>query len=105
MTSLADDVDGARKMIAQVNGPVLLIGQSYGGAVITEAGNQPNVAGLVSAGLPLEGVALIAGIFRIIDSGTTTLNVLGNAIAPLVIAKWERAPLVRQASASVGQST
>lgn len=48
-------------------------------------------ATLASAGLPLEGVALIAGIFRIIDSGTTTLNVLGNAIAPLVIAKWERA--------------
>jgi proton glutamate symport protein len=41
----------------------------------------------------LEGVALIAGIFRIIDSGTTTLNVLGNAIAPLVIAKWEKAAL------------
>jgi proton glutamate symport protein len=50
-------------------------------------------ATLASAGLPLEGVALIAGIFRIIDSGTTTLNVLGNAIAPLVIAKWERAAL------------
>ena len=36
---------------------------------------------------------MIAGIFRIIDSGTTTLNVLGNAIAPLVIAKWERVTL------------
>jgi proton glutamate symport protein len=47
-------------------------------------------ATLASAGLPLDGVALIAGIFRIIDSGTTTLNVLGNAIAPLVIARWER---------------
>ncbi|AZF42582.1 Glutamate-aspartate carrier protein [Pseudomonas sp. R1-43-08] len=53
-------------------------------------------ATLASAGLPLEGVALIAGIFRIIDSGTTTLNVLGNAIAPLVIAKWEKAPLERK---------
>lgn len=50
-------------------------------------------ATFASAGLPLEGVALIAGIFRIIDSGTTTLNVLGNAIAPLVIAKWEGAAL------------
>lgn len=48
-------------------------------------------ATLASAGLPLEGVALIAGIFRIIDSGTTTLNVLGNAVAPLVIARWEQA--------------
>ncbi|MNS74913.1 Proton/sodium-glutamate symport protein [compost metagenome] len=46
-------------------------------------------ATLATAGLPLEGVALIAGIFRIIESGTTTLNVLGNAIAPLVVAKWK----------------
>ncbi|UQV43185.1 cation:dicarboxylase symporter family transporter [Janthinobacterium lividum] len=51
-------------------------------------------ATLASAGLPLEGVALIAGIFRIIDSGTTTLNVLGNAVAPLVIARWEKEALL-----------
>lgn len=51
-------------------------------------------ATLASAGLPLEGVALIAGIFRVIDSGTTTLNVLGNAIAPLVIARWEKVELL-----------
>lgn len=61
-------------------------------------------ATLASAGLPLEGVALIAGIFRIIDSGTTTLNVLGNAIAPLVIAKWEKAPLKRKSSVGVEQN-
>jgi pimeloyl-ACP methyl ester carboxylesterase len=34
-------------MVAQVSGPVLLVGHSYGGAVITEAGDQPNVVGLV----------------------------------------------------------
>lgn len=34
-------------MVAQIDGPVLLVGHSYGGAVITEAGNQPNVVGLV----------------------------------------------------------
>jgi pimeloyl-ACP methyl ester carboxylesterase len=34
-------------MIAQQNSQVLLVGHSYGGAVITEAGNEPNVAGLV----------------------------------------------------------
>ena len=34
-------------MIAQQDGPVLLVGHSYGGAVITEAGNAPNVVGLV----------------------------------------------------------
>jgi pimeloyl-ACP methyl ester carboxylesterase len=47
LTSLADDAERTRKMIAQVDGPVLLVGHSYGGAVITQAGNQPNVAGLV----------------------------------------------------------
>ncbi|MCB4321985.1 cation:dicarboxylase symporter family transporter [Alcaligenes sp. 13f] len=55
-------------------------------------------ATLASSGLPLEGVALIAGVFRIIDSGTTTLNVLGNAIAPLVIAKWENGAEAAQSS-------
>ena len=47
LTSLADDAERLRKMIAQQPGPVLLAGHSYGGAVITEAGNQPNVTGLV----------------------------------------------------------
>lgn len=44
LTSLADDAARTRKMIAQVNGPVVLVGHSYGGAVISEAGNLPNVA-------------------------------------------------------------
>lgn len=47
LTSLADDAERTRKMIAQQQGPVLLVGHSYGGAVITEAGNLPNVIGLV----------------------------------------------------------
>jgi pimeloyl-ACP methyl ester carboxylesterase len=47
LTSLADDAQRTRKMIAQQKEPVLLVGHSYGGAVITEAGNQPNVVGLV----------------------------------------------------------
>lgn len=47
LTSLADDAERTRKMVAQQAGPVLLVGHSYGGAVISEAGNQPNVTGLV----------------------------------------------------------
>lgn len=47
LTSLADDAERTRKMVAQVPGQVLLVGHSYGGAVITEAGDQPNVVGLV----------------------------------------------------------
>ena len=46
-TSLADDVAVTKRAIAAQNGPVILVGHSYGGAVITEAGNDPKVAGLV----------------------------------------------------------
>ncbi|MGV9310651.1 alpha/beta hydrolase [Streptomyces sp. NPDC003691] len=47
LSSLADDAERTRKMIAQIGGPVILVGHSYGGAVITEAGNHDNVHGLV----------------------------------------------------------
>ncbi|MFF3430038.1 alpha/beta hydrolase [Streptomyces sp. NPDC002602] len=47
LTSLADDAERTRKMIRQISGPVVLVGHSYGGAVITEAGDLPNVAALV----------------------------------------------------------
>jgi pimeloyl-ACP methyl ester carboxylesterase len=46
-TSLADDVKATRWILAQQDGPVILVGHSYGGVVITEAGNDPTVAGLV----------------------------------------------------------
>lgn len=46
-TSLADDVAATRLVLDQVNGPVVLVGHSYGGVVITEAGTDPRVAGLV----------------------------------------------------------
>jgi len=46
-TSLADDVRATRRVIATQPGPVILVGHSYGGVVITEAGNDPRVAGLV----------------------------------------------------------
>jgi len=46
-TSLADDVATTKRAIAMQSGPVILVGHSYGGAVITEAGNDPRVAGLV----------------------------------------------------------
>jgi pimeloyl-ACP methyl ester carboxylesterase len=47
LTSLADDVERTQKMVKQVDGPVLLVGHSYGGAVVTAAGDLPNVLGLV----------------------------------------------------------
>ena len=45
--SLQGDVDAARRVIDALGEPVILVGHSYGGAVITEAGNNPNVAALV----------------------------------------------------------
>jgi pimeloyl-ACP methyl ester carboxylesterase len=46
-TSLADDVAATRRVLAAQNGPAILVGHSYGGVVITEAGTDPRVAGLV----------------------------------------------------------
>jgi pimeloyl-ACP methyl ester carboxylesterase len=46
-TSLIDDVAVTRRMLAAQNGPSILVGHSYGGVVITEAGNDSKVAGLV----------------------------------------------------------
>ena len=45
--SLADDVAVTKRALAAQDGPAILVGHSYGGVVITEAGNHPNVAGLV----------------------------------------------------------
>src|SRR6516225_5783959 len=47
LTSLAADATRTQTMIRQVDGPVLLVGHSYGGAVITQAGGLENVVGLV----------------------------------------------------------
>jgi len=45
--SHADDVAVTNRVLAAQDGPAILVGHSYGGAVITEAGNHPKVAGLV----------------------------------------------------------
>lgn len=47
LTSLADDVAATRRVLADVKGPVVLVGHSWGGTVITEAGNDPKVTALV----------------------------------------------------------
>lgn len=47
LTSLADDVAATDRVLDRLDGPTILVGHSYGGQVITEAGDHPNVVGLV----------------------------------------------------------
>lgn len=57
LTSFDDDVAATKRALAQLEGPVLLVGHSYGGMVISEAGKEEKVAGLlyVAALVPEEG--------------------------------------------------
>lgn len=48
------------------------------------------LATLGTVGIPLEGLAFIAGIDRILDMGRTAVNVVGNSLAALIMAKWEK---------------
>jgi pimeloyl-ACP methyl ester carboxylesterase len=47
LTSVADDVAATQRALAQQDGPTILVGHSYGGTVISQAGDAPNVVGLV----------------------------------------------------------
>ncbi|WP_276480246.1 alpha/beta fold hydrolase [Paraflavitalea pollutisoli] len=47
LSSIEEDVAATKRAIALMEGPVLLVGHSYGGMVVTEAGNDPKVAGLL----------------------------------------------------------
>src|SRR3974390_289003 len=62
LTSLADDVAATKRVLDLQQGPTILVGHSYGGVVITEAGNASNVAGLVyiAAFIPDQGKSAIS---------------------------------------------
>ncbi|MDK4736523.1 alpha/beta hydrolase [Rhizobium sp. CNPSo 3490] len=62
LTSLDDDVAATKRVLNLQTGPVLLVGHSYGGMVITEAGHDPHVAGLVyvAAFQPDKGESLLS---------------------------------------------
>ena len=79
LTSLADDVATTRRAIAHIvgqhPGPIVLVGHSYGGVVIGEAGNDPNVVGLVyvAAFAPDQGQSALSLL-----SGSATSSPLGS---------------------------
>lgn len=71
LTSFAEDVAATQRAIALEDGPVLLVGHSYAGAVITEGGNDPKVAGLVY-------VSAVAP-----DSGESALGLITSVPTPI----------------------
>jgi pimeloyl-ACP methyl ester carboxylesterase len=77
LTSLADDVANTRKLAEWMGGPTLLVGHSYGGAVITGAGHASNVVGLVYlAGFaPGEGESLNSILARtVLPPGAASIS-------------------------------
>jgi pimeloyl-ACP methyl ester carboxylesterase len=90
LTSFGDDVAATKRAIDAMNGPVLLVGHSYGGMVISEAGKDPKVAGLlyVAALVPEEGQNVVdvnapflpgpgAAEFQLSSTGFLTLSFKG----------------------------
>jgi pimeloyl-ACP methyl ester carboxylesterase len=75
--SLADDVAATKRIVHAQNGPVMLVGHSYGGAVITEAGNDPKVAGLVyiAAFVPDTGES-VSTLLKDAQPGTPASSIL-----------------------------
>src|SRR3984893_3588940 len=76
-TALADDVAATKRILAAQDGPAILVGHSYGGAVITEAGNDPKVVGLVyiTAFAPDKGES-VASLIKDPPPGAPVLPIL-----------------------------
>src|ERR1700735_1166192 len=85
-TSFQDDVAATKRVIAQQEGPCILVAHSYGGAVITEAGADPSVMALVyvAADLSAERAAFMAR--------SQVLNLAGNFKAVITTAAWKSKP-------------
>jgi proton glutamate symport protein len=65
---------------------------SFSTAGVPGAGIVMMTTVLTAAGLPLEGIAIVAGIDRLMDGFHTILNVIGNTASAVVLAQWEGAP-------------
>ena len=74
---------------AQISLVLVLMVTSKGIAGVPGVSFVVLLATLGSVGIPLEGLAFIAGIDRILDMGRTVVNVIGNSLAAVVMSKWE----------------
>ena len=90
----------ASVFVAQLAGVSMTFGQqlimmltlmltSKGVAGVPRAALVVLTATLAQFGLPLEGAAILLGIDQIMDMGRTALNVVGNCLATVVVARWE----------------
>lgn len=90
----------ASLFVAQIGGVQLTLGQqlvmmltlmltSKGVAGVPRAALVVLTATLTQFGLPLEGAAILLGIDQLMDMGRTAVNVMGNCIATVVVARWE----------------
>lgn len=66
-----------------------LMATSKGVAGVPRAALVILTATLTTFGLPLEGAAILLGIDQVLDMGRTAVNVMGNCIATVVVARWE----------------
>ncbi|GIM28517.1 proton glutamate symport protein [Clostridium polyendosporum] len=76
-------------LATQINLVLVLMVTSKGMAGVPGASFVVLLATLGSVGIPLEGVAFIAGIDRILDMARTAVNVIGNSLAAVIMSKWE----------------
>ncbi len=96
-------------MSAQITLVLVLMVTSKGIAGVPGVSFVVLLATLGSVGIPLEGLAFIAGIDRILDMARTVVNVIGNSLAAIVISRWEgqfdpaRAKKAMQATTQVAQ--
>jgi proton glutamate symport protein len=77
----------------QLSAMLLLMLSSKGVAGVPRAALVVLAGGLTSLDLPTEGVAILLGIDAVMDMGRTCVNVVGNCVATVIVAGWERALL------------
>jgi pimeloyl-ACP methyl ester carboxylesterase len=90
LTSFSEDVASVRRLLAKLQGPTLLVGHSYGGGVITEAGNAPNVAALayVAAFAPDDGQSVLDLLPEVGGPGAGFIEGIGDDFSIITYAKY-----------------
>ena len=73
----------------QITMMITLMITSKGVAAVPRASLVVLIAALQSFGLPLEGAAVILGVDALLDMARTSVNVMGNCLASVVVARWE----------------